>query len=161
MQSQPCNTARCLGLFDAVAPEYLRQARATVASPMPRCLPSSREDQCVTPSLAGGGSSVVAMIAASSTVVGRPDRSSSANPAKPCATNQSRHLITVGRETPTYQATVDVPAPPATANTIRARSARPADSVRDLVHDANVVRSSSLGSSTGDGIPHRPTPSTK
>jgi hypothetical protein len=33
-----------------------------------------REDQCVTPSLAGGGSSVAAMIAASSTALGRPGR---------------------------------------------------------------------------------------
>ena len=38
---------------------------------------SKRVDQYVTPSRAGGGSSVAAMIAASSIVLGRPDRSAS------------------------------------------------------------------------------------
>jgi hypothetical protein len=79
---------------------YLRQARATVADPMPRCRPSNREDQCVTPSESGGGSNVAARIAASSIVLGRPLRGSSSSPAIPCTANRSRHLITVGRDRP-------------------------------------------------------------
>src|SRR4051794_30430592 len=50
---------------------YARHARATVAFPSPSCLPSSREDQCVTAKDFGGGSNVAAMIAASSMVLGR------------------------------------------------------------------------------------------
>lgn len=101
---------------------YLRQARATVASPIPSCLPNSRDDQWVTPSLSGGGSNVAAMIAASSTNFGRPLRGSSSSPAIPCAANRSRHMITVGRDTPNSRAVPEVPAPSATASTIRARS---------------------------------------
>lgn len=43
-------------------------------------------------------------IAASSTVLGRPLRGSSASPGSPNPANRSRHLITVGRETPTCRA---------------------------------------------------------
>ncbi len=85
-------------------------------------LASSRLDQCVTANDSGGGSSVAAMIAESSTVFGRPGRGSSSNPASPCSANRSRHLITVGRDTPTSRAVPEVPLPSATANTIRARS---------------------------------------
>ena len=54
----------------------------------------------------------------------------------PCAANRSRHLITVGRETPSLRAASDVPDPSATASTIAARSAWPADTVLDRVHDS-------------------------
>lgn len=57
---------------------------ATVALPMPRCRPKKRLDQCVTANVSGGGSSVAAMMEASSTVFGRPGRGSSSNPARPC-----------------------------------------------------------------------------
>ena len=70
----------------------------------------------------GGGSSVAAMIAESSTTFGRPGRGSSSNPANPNCANRSRHLITVGRETPTSRAVPEVPLPSATASTICARS---------------------------------------
>ena len=122
---------------------YLRQARATVASPRPSCLPSNRDDQCVTPSLTGG-SNVAAMIAESSTTFGRPLRRSSSSPAIPCAANRSRHLITVGRETPSSLAVPDVPTPSATASTIRARSTCPAGTERDRLNDSNAARSSAL-----------------
>lgn len=82
---------------------------------------------------------MVAMIAASSTVLGRPLRSSSSSPAIPLAANRSRHLITVGRDTPASRAAPEVPAPSATANTIRARSTCPAGTVEDRVHDSNVA----------------------
>ena len=44
---------------------------------------SSRDDQCVTPSRAGGGVKVAAMITRWSTVLGRPGRSTSDSPASP------------------------------------------------------------------------------
>jgi hypothetical protein len=47
---------------------------------------SSRDDQCVTPSLAGGGVSVAATIRRGSTSLGRPGRSSSASPSTPAST---------------------------------------------------------------------------
>jgi hypothetical protein len=64
---------------------YSRQARATVASPIFKCLPNSRLDQCVTPYLRGGGRSVAATISRWSRRRGRPDRASSSNPARPRA----------------------------------------------------------------------------
>ncbi len=82
------------------------------------------------------------MIAESSTVFGRPGRGSSSNPANPCSANRSRHLITVGRDTPSSRAVPEVPFPSATANTIRARSTWLARIERDRVHDSNVARSS-------------------
>ena len=51
-----------------------------VASPTLSSRANSRVDQCVTPSHAGGGSSVAARIAASSTVLGRPERAASSSP---------------------------------------------------------------------------------
>src|SRR3954468_349051 len=124
---------------------------------MPRCLPSSREDQCVTASAAGGGSSVAAMIAASSILLGRPLRGWSSRPASPCTAKRSRHLITVGRETPSIRAVAEVPAPSAIANTIRARSQCPAETVEHRVQYSSVARSSSLTSTWDDGIHHHPT----
>ena len=54
---------------------YRRQIRATVAKLIPRWSANNRADQCVTPSLAGGGSSVAAMITCSrhATVVVPPE----------------------------------------------------------------------------------------
>jgi hypothetical protein len=106
---------------------------------MPSWPANSRLDQCVTASDCGGGSSVAVMIAASSMVLGRPDRGSSSRPSVPLTAKRSRHLITVGRDTPTIRAAPEVPAPPATANTIRARSTWPAGIVEDRVHDTNVA----------------------
>ncbi len=123
---------------------YRRQARATVASPTPRRPASSRVDQCVTPRRSGGGSRVAAMMAASSTVLGRPERGSSSSPAMPCSAKRSRHLMTVGRETPSLRAASDVPDPSAQASTMAARSACPADTVLDRVQLVSVTRSSSL-----------------
>jgi hypothetical protein len=111
----------------------------------------------VTASDSGGDSSVAAMIAASSTVLGRPLRTSSSSQAIPLAANRFRHLITVGRDTPKVRAACEVPAPSATANTIRARSTRPADIVDDRVHDSKVSRSAVLISSADNGIHHHPT----
>jgi hypothetical protein len=100
------------------------------------------------------------MIAASSIVFGRPERSSSARPDTPSARKRSRHLITVGRDTPTRRAAADVPSPSATANTIRARSTRLAGRVRERVQQTSSARSSALSTTAGDGIRHHPTLST-
>jgi hypothetical protein len=76
----------------------------------------------VTASDAGGGSSVAAMIIESSIVFGRPERRRSSRPPTPSDAKRSRHLITVGRDTPNAREAADTPAPPATASTISARS---------------------------------------
>lgn len=54
----------------------------------------------VPPSFSGGGFRVAEMIAASSTVFGRPGCGSSCNPPIPGLANRSRDLITVGRGAP-------------------------------------------------------------
>ncbi len=59
------------------------QMRATEAKEIPRCLPSNRADQCVTPKDAGGASNVATTTARSSITGGRPDRSRSPSPAMP------------------------------------------------------------------------------
>jgi hypothetical protein len=54
----------------------------------PRCLASSRDDQCVTPKLSGGGASVVARISSLRAWVsfgGAPDRGASPSPSSPSA----------------------------------------------------------------------------
>jgi hypothetical protein len=58
---------------------------------MPKCRLNSRLDQCVTASVAGGGSDVAAMIAASSMVFGRPGRGSSSSPASPALEPLTTH----------------------------------------------------------------------
>jgi len=62
-----------------------RQITATVASPMPRCLPNSRVDQCVTPYFFGDRRTL-----ARSTRRGRPERGSSTRPARPLPPNLAR-----------------------------------------------------------------------
>jgi hypothetical protein len=122
---------------------YRRHARAIVACPIRNSAASSLVDQCVTPSRCGGGSSVAAMIAASSIVFGRPDRSASPSPARPAAAYRSRHWITVGRDTPSRREIDDVPSPSPAANTIFARADTPARTDDDRVQLSSVVRSSS------------------
>ena len=74
-----------VSLFQGLRPQR-RQIRATVAKLTPRWSASKRDDQCVTPSLAGGGSNVAAMIVCSSCTTGRPDHGRSSNAAKPPVT---------------------------------------------------------------------------
>jgi hypothetical protein len=57
----------------------------TVKSLMPRCLASSRLDQCVTPKCGGGGSNVASTMLTGSITGGRPDFGRSSNPAIPSA----------------------------------------------------------------------------
>jgi hypothetical protein len=76
---------------------HLRQIRAISLKEIPSCWPSNRADQCVTPSEAGGDSSVATTTATSSTTGGRPERLSSASAATPPVKNRLRQWITVGR----------------------------------------------------------------
>jgi len=62
--------------------------------------PSSRLDQCVTPSRLGGGVSVATTIRSRSIVRGRPDRGASSRPASPRRSYRPRQVITVCRLTP-------------------------------------------------------------
>jgi hypothetical protein len=122
---------------------YPRQARATVALPILSFSASSREDQCVTPSLRGGGSNVAVMIASWSTVRGRPERAASSRPANPEDSYRDRQSITVGRDTPTFAAISVFDTPSAASNTIRARWARPARIELARVHAVSRSRSPS------------------
>ena len=70
----------------------------------PRRAASSRDDQCVTPRLAGGGVKVDVITAARSTVRGRPGRFWVSSPARPRSAYRDRHRFTVGRVTPTRSA---------------------------------------------------------
>ena len=84
---------------------------------------SSRDDQCVTPSRAGGGVNVAVTIRRGSTVRGRPGRSSSASPSSPASAYRDRHRFTVGRDTPTRSAISAFNIPSEANNTILARCA--------------------------------------
>src|SRR5215207_9779300 len=61
----------------------------TVKSLIPRCLPSSRLDQCVTPSASGGGSSVTSTISVWLIVGGRPGLARSSSPLSPSTENDN------------------------------------------------------------------------
>jgi hypothetical protein len=143
------------------ATPYSRHARATVASPIFKCLPNSRLDQCVTPYRRGGGRSVAATICRWSRCRGRPDRAWSSNPARPRAAYRLRQPITVGPDTPTSSAIAVFDTPSAASSTIRARSANPARTDDDRVSRSNTSRSPTRNPSAAAarfGTPHRPTP---
>ncbi len=76
------------------------QAFATVEWSTPTRAVRSRDDQCVTPNLAGGGFNVSATIARRSTRAGRLGRSRSLSPPRPGSTYRDRHRFTVGRASP-------------------------------------------------------------
>src|ERR1019366_9488271 len=109
----------------------LLPGRDTVKSLTPRCLASSRLDQCVTPSCSGGGSNVARTIVIGSIVGGRPDLGRSSSPARPSLAYRRFHLITAGLLTPTRCTISPVPTPSAASNTIRALCANPARSDGD------------------------------
>ena len=93
-----------------------RQIRATDANEIPRCLPSSRADQCVTPNDSGGAlhrrhhhRDIVDHRRTTGTIQITQRRI-------PPASYRLRHRITVGRDTPTRRAisAFGNPWPPAT-----------------------------------------------
>jgi hypothetical protein len=70
------------------------QTSMMLAVEIPSSPASSRDDQWVTPSRLGGGSSVVATTFASSTVLGRPERGRSSSALIPAAAYRDRHSRT-------------------------------------------------------------------
>jgi hypothetical protein len=92
----------------------------------PTSLAIDRVDQCVA---SFGALSKVLMITSStcSSVIvrGRPGRGSSTSPSRRCAANRLRHVITIGRVTPSRAAISVFFNPSAAASTIRERSANP------------------------------------
>lgn len=102
---------------------HSRQAFATVVWSVPRQAASRREDQCVAPSLIGGGRSAAATIERWPI---RPCRASllrTASPSIPKAAWQARHANTVVRLAPTFSAMSVLGTPSAVNSTIRARLA--------------------------------------
>jgi hypothetical protein len=124
---------------------------------MPSSAASSRDDQGVTPSRSGGGSSVASTIATSSTVRGLPGLGRSPSPPIPPAAYRRFHKITVGLDAPVRRTISFVPVPSAASSTIRARRASPAriDGVR--THEASTSRSRGGTSTfTVNAVDHRP-----
>src|SRR4051812_24019275 len=145
---------------------HLRQILATVENEVPKGLASSRDDQCVTPSPAGGlppFDNVATTTSISSTSAGRPDPFWSPKPAMPARSYRSRQETTVAPATPPTPpppppprqeppAARDPPpttaisvlgSPSAASNTIRARLTSPAGADDDRVNDSSRPRSPS------------------
>ena len=127
---------------------HLCQTSMMLAVEMPSSPASSRDDQWVTPSRFGGGSSVVTTTFASSTVLGRPERGRSSSALIPAATYRDRHSRTVGTDVPHRSATSVCGSPSAASSTIRARRARPASPAREEAILASFSRSPALSTST-------------
>ena len=124
---------------------------------MPSSAASSRDDQCVTPSRSGGGSSVASTIATS--------RSTAAGPASagPPARRYPRRRTASSRRSPSAW----TPRPgarshssrsrPPASSTILARCASPARIDGDRTHEASTSRSRGGTSTfTVNGMNHRP-----
>ena len=136
---------------------YSRHTSATFTFERPISAASSRLDQCVTPSLRGGGSSVRSTIATSSVVRGRPGLRRSSSPPRPSAAYRRFQAMTVGFDTPTRVTISFVPAPSAASRTIRARWASPALIDGDRHHEESTSRSRGETSTlTVNGIIHDP-----
>ena len=90
---------------------HSRHTPATLTLEMPSSAASSRDDQCVTPSRSGGGSSVASTIATSSVVRGLPGFGRSSSPPIPSAAYRFFHAITVGLDTPVRRTISFVPEP--------------------------------------------------
>jgi hypothetical protein len=123
---------------------------------MPSSAPSSRDDQCVTPSRSGGGSRVASTTPTSSTTAGRPGLGRSNSPPTPSAAYRFLQAITVGFEAPTRSTISVTGTPSAASNTIRARRARPAGIDGARSHDSRISRSRG-GTSTVTAMHHDPT----
>ena len=120
---------------------HLCQTSMMLAVETPSSRASSRDDQWVTPSRFGGGSSVVTTIFTSLTVLGRPDRGRSSRALIPAATYRDRQWRTVGTDVPHRWATSVCGSPSAASSTIRARRARPASPAREEAILASFSRS--------------------
>ena len=136
---------------------YSRHTSATLTLDRPSSAASSRDDQCVTPSRSGGGSSVRSTIATSSIVRGLPGFGRSSSPPIPSAAYRLFHAITVGFDTPVRRTISFVPTPSAASSTIRARCASPARIDGERAHETSTSRSRGGTSTlTVNGIGHGP-----
>ena len=136
---------------------HSRHTSATLTLEMPSSAASSRDDQCVTPSRLGGGSSVASTIATSSMTRGLPGFGRSSSPPAPSAAYRFFHMITVGLDTPVRRTISFVPSPSPASSTIRARWASPARIDGDRTHEASTSRSRGGTSTvTVNGMNHRP-----
>jgi hypothetical protein len=90
---------------------HSRHTLATFTFDRPSSAASSRDDQCVTPSRVGGGSSVASTTATSSVVRGLPGLGRSSRPPMPSAACRRFHAITVGLDTPARRTISLVPSP--------------------------------------------------
>ncbi len=136
---------------------HSRHTWATLTLLTPSSFASRREDQCVTPSRAGGASNVRSTISVSSIVRGRPGFGRSASPPMPSAAYRFFHAITVGLDTPTRLAISFVPTPSAASSTIRARCASPARTDGARNHPARTSRSrGDTSTATGNDMSHDP-----
>jgi hypothetical protein len=133
-----------------------RQIREIADGDMPTCRASPLVDQWVA-SLgeASNVSSSTRSICSSVIVRAAPGRGSSTRPSSRRATNRERHLVTVGRDTPSRAATAWLLAPSAQASTIRHRSASAWPEVARLAQRCSVARSSSDSASSGSLGPRR------
>jgi hypothetical protein len=133
-----------------------RQIRLTADCDMPVAAAIDRVDQCV--SCPGPRSSRVLAITSSTcasvTVRGAPGRGSSCSPSSRAARNRARHLVTVGRDTPSATATFLFGVPSAHASTIRDRIASACAVFRRRAHPSKTCRSSALSTSGASfGLP--------
>jgi hypothetical protein len=133
-----------------------RQIRAMADCDMPSWRASERVDQWVA-SLGVASKVVTSTRSTCSSVMVRaaPGRGSSARPSRRRATNRERHLVTVGRDTPSRAATSALLTPSAQVSTIRQRSASAWPEVRRRAQRSRVVRSSSVSASSGSLGPRR------
>ena len=120
---------------------HSRHTSAILTLDTPSSAASSRDDQCVTPSRSGGGSSVASTIATSSVVRGLPGLGRSSSPPIPSAAYRFFHVITVGLDAPVRRTISLVPGPSPASSTIRARWASPARIDGDRTHEASTSRS--------------------
>jgi hypothetical protein len=134
------------------------QTLAMVSWLTPSSRASSRVDQWVIPSRAGGGLRVADKISARRarrTVCGLPGRGRSGSPSSPPRTYRRRQAIAIGRETPTRWAIWVLATPSAARSRMQARWASTAGSWADRAHRCSSARSSGvMSSAAAAGISH-------
>src|SRR3954469_13551014 len=129
--------------------------RCTALLEIPVCPASVRVLQCVEPSAGLVLSVVLISIATRSSLMlrGAPGRSSSCSPLMRCSTNRLRHLPTVAGLSSSRWATLRLLTSNSQASTMRARSTRAADRLRERAIEASCARSASSNINCAFGRP--------
>src|SRR5215216_3752465 len=132
------------------------QIRSTAFWVRPTSRAIERVDQCVASLGVVSSVRTTTSSTCSSVIVrGRPGRGSSVSPSSRRSAKRLRHLVTIGRVTPSRWAISVFLSPSAAASTIRDRCANPWALVRRRAHASNRARSSSvsaIAAATGTGI---------